>query len=534
MTLKRNAAIQIIFLILLTFLVQSAPAAESDLESRVRKYTLANGIRVLMLERPLSPTVSLYIRQRAGAVDEARGKSGTAHMLEHMMFKGTRTIGSRDYKKEREILNKIEKTGHRLDFENRKGAKGDARVVEMLRAKLKALQDEHKKWIIPNELDRIYTENGAEAMNAGTGQDLTVYYVSLPANKIELWARIESDRLMNPVFREFYTERDVVMEERRQRIETHPGGKLAEQFFAAAFHAHPYGNPILGWPSDMRFLNPDDMSSFLRMATAPHHTVIAVVGAIEPQETLNLIRKYFGRIPAQKTDPPLITEEPPQAGERRVEVIFDAKPQLMMGYRKPPPPASDDYTFDVIEAVLSSGRTSRFYRTLVEGMQIAESVDAVNGMPGARYPNLFMITATPRRPHECRELELAIDAELEKIKREPVPEQELQKVKNQLKADFIRRLNSNNALASMLSYYEVLLGDYRYLTNYINTIDKITAAEIMQAAQKYLNRENRTTATLVSKHAPAATPDEISDRQPQYETFMTVPVTKQDENDAQE
>jgi predicted Zn-dependent peptidase len=506
-----------ISLIILILIAQSGIAADGDLEGRVRKHTLANGIRVLLLERPLSPTVSLYIRQRAGAVDEVGGKSGTAHMLEHMMFKGTRTIGTRNYKKEHEILKNIERTGSQLDLERRKAGGADTHTLEALKAKLQALQEEHKKWVIPNELDRIYTENGAESMNAGTGQDLTTYYVSLPSNKIELWARIESDRLQNPVFREFYTERDVVMEERRQRIETNPGGKLAEQFFAAAFQAHPYGNPILGWPSDMRFLGMDDVSSFFRRSTAPHHTVIAVVGAIETQETLALIRKYFGKIPARKPDSPFITEEPPQSGERRVEVIFDAKPQFMIGYHKPPPPHSDDYTLDVLEAVLSGGRTSRFYRTMVEGLKIAESVETANGMPGARFSNLFMIYATPRHPHECRELERAIDAEIEKIKREPVPEQELQKVKNQMKADFIRRLNSNSALASMLSYYEVLLGDYRYLTNYIGRIDKITAAMITEAAHKYLNRENRTVATLVSKGAPAAKTAETVERSSPYE-----------------
>jgi len=291
------------------------------------------------------------------------------------------------------------------------------------------------------------------------------------------------------------------MEERRQRIETNPKGKLAEQFFAAAFQAHPYGNPILGWPSDMRFLNMDDVSAFFHRARAPHHTVIAVVGDINPGETLAVIRKYFENIPAQKTEPPFITEEPPQSGERRAEVIFDAKPQLMIGYHKPPPPAQDDYVFDVIEAILSKGRTSRFYRTLVEGLKIAESAETVNGMPGARYPNLFAIFATPRQPHECRELEQAIDAELGRLTREPVGEQELQKVKNQMKVDFIRSLNSNSGLAGMLSYYEVLIGDYRYLTNYIKAIDTITPDGVMQAAQKYLKKENRTVATLVPKRA---------------------------------
>jgi predicted Zn-dependent peptidase len=490
-------------IILLMLLLQPLYAAEHDLDNRVLKFTLKNGMKVLLLERHLSPTVSMYIRQRAGAVDEISGKTGTAHLLEHMMFKGTTTIGTRNYAKERDILQKIRKTGQQLDVERKKAGKADAKKMEVFAARLKVLQEEYKRWIIPNELDRIYTQNGAEAMNASTGQDITTYHVSLPSNKIELWARIESDRMQHPVFREFYTERDVIMEERRQRVEADPDGKLAEQFFAAAFQAHPYGRPILGWPSDMRFLDMDDVSAFFNRAHAPDHTVITIVGDIDPKETLSIIRKYFERIPLQKMEQPFITEEPPQTGERRVDVLFATKPQLMIGYHKPPPPAPDDYVFDVIDALLSKGRTSRFYRTIVEKLKIAESVETASGMPGARYHNLFTIFATPRPPCECRELETAIDEELEKLRQTPVPEQELQKVKNQMKADFIRHLNSNSGLAGMLSYYEILTGDYRYLTNHINVIDKITPAEIMQAAQKYLTKENKTVATLVSRGAPS-------------------------------
>jgi predicted Zn-dependent peptidase len=489
-----------VFLLLLW--LQTLYAAEHDLGNRVQKLTLKNGMKVLLLERHLSPTVSMYIRQRAGAVDEISGKTGTAHLLEHMMFKGTTTIGTRNYAKERDFLRKIRKTGQQLDLERKKADKTDTKAAEALAAELKRLQEEHKRLIIPNELDRIYTQNGAEAMNASTGQDVTTYHVSLPSNKIELWARIESDRMQHPVFREFYTERDVVMEERRQRIEADPDGKLAEQFFAAAFQAHPYGRPILGWPSDMRFLDMDDVSAFFKRAHAPDHTVITVVGDINPRETLSLIRKYFEKIPLRKRAQPFITEEPPQTGERRVELLFTAKPQLIIGYHKPAPPAPDDYVFDVIDALLSKGRTSRFYRNLVEKRKIAESVDTASGTPGARFPNLFAIFAVPRSPHGCRELETAIDEELEKLRRTPVPEQELQKVKNQMKADFIKHLNSNSGLAGMLSYYEVLLGDYRYLIDHINVIEKITPAEIMQTAQKYFTKENKTVATLVSKGAP--------------------------------
>ncbi len=487
--------------ILLTLLLQPLSAAETDLESRVLKFTLKNGIRVLLLERRLSPTVSLYIRQRTGAVDEISGKTGSAHLLEHMMFKGTTTIGTRNYESERDVLQKIRETGRQLDFERRKADGVDAKAIAALQNKLKALQKEHKPWMIPNELDRIYTENGAEEMNASTGQDLTTYHVSLPSNKIELWARIESDRLQNPVFREFYTERDVIMEERRQRIETNPGGKLAEQFFAAAFQAHPYGRPILGWPSDMRFLSMDDVSTFFHQARAPHHTVIAVVGDINPRrERFPSSGNTSENISARKTDLPFINGEPHPSAERRVEVGFDAKPQLMIGYHKPPPPTQDDYIFDVIEAILSKGRTSRFYRKMVEELKVAESVATANGTPGARYPNLFAIFATPRRPHECRELEQAIDAGTGKTQAGAgsgagtAKNQKPDESRFYPEPQFQQRLGEH-ALLLRDPIRRLSLSKQLYQKDIIH---KISPDEILQAAQKYLRKENRTVATLIS------------------------------------
>ncbi len=226
-----------------------------DLEKRVSKHTLANGLKILLVERHLSPIVSFYIRHRVGAVDDADGRTGTAHILEHMLFKGTKTIGAKNYAKEEKVLKSIAKTGRALDLEKKKGKDADKSRIESLTGELEALQNRHKELFVENEIDRLYTENGADDINASTGQDLTSYHTSLPSNKIELWARIEADRMANPVFRQFYSERDVVMEERRQRIESNPEGQLYEQFLAAAFIAHPYRRPIIGWASDIRFLD---------------------------------------------------------------------------------------------------------------------------------------------------------------------------------------------------------------------------------------------------------------------------------------
>jgi len=469
-----------------------------NLEKDVRKVILSNGLTVLMLARPMSPTVSLYIRHRVGAVDEPAGATGTAHFLEHLLFKGTKTIGTKNLRREEEIIKKIYQVGTALDKEKRK-VKKDLKVIESLTTKLKQLQDKHRKLYVSNEIDRLYTENGAVQFNASTGQDVTTYHVNLPANKIELWARIEADRMVNPLFREFYQERDVIMEERRQSIESDPEGKLMEQFFATAFIAHPYRRPILGWPYDMANLQPDTVKNFLLNYHAPNNTVIAVVGDIDYVSTLRIIKKYFGKIKARPVRRPLITEEPAQSGERRIEVLFPANPQIIIGYHKPNMPHFDDYVFDLIDSILSQGRSSRLYKSLVLDKGMAESVQTANGMPGVRYPNLFMIFANPKTPFSAIEVEQEIYKQIDLIKNDGVSPEELEKCKNQIKVDYLRSLTTNAALASKLSYYETILGDFRYLANYLENIDKITIDDIKNVAKKYLTKENRTVAILTKK-----------------------------------
>lgn len=487
------------FLMALWFFAVAGASDAASLDEKVIKTRLDNGLTVLMLQRSFSPTVSLYIRYRVGAVDEIPGQTGAAHFLEHMMFKGTTTIGTKDYAAEKPILEQIEETGNALDDEKRKGDSADKKVVSELSARLKTLQDEHRRFYIPNEIDRLYKQNGGMEMNANTGQDMTTYLVNLPANKIELWARIESDRLKNPVFREFYTERDVVLEERNQMVESRPQGKLYETFISTAYTAHPYRTPVLGWPKDMANMSPEGIRNIYRKYAAPQNIVIAAVGDIDPQKTLKLIKKYFGDIPRSNLSAPEIPPEPPQTSERRVEVEFDASPMMIIGYHKPPPPAYENYVFDVMETILSRGRTSRFYSRLVMTQQIAESVDIHNGLPGSRYRDLFAIFATPRHPHTVEDLQRAIDEELDDIIRQPVSKAELDRARKQLKVDFIRNLESNESLASILSYYELLVGDYRYFADYLAQIEKITPEDISKVAAKYLTHTNRTTATLKRK-----------------------------------
>jgi predicted Zn-dependent peptidase len=498
---KNNIRLLIFIVFTLSFFIASPSYVLSyDLSKRVSAFTMKNGMRVLMLERHISPTVSFYIRHRVGALDDEEGKTGIAHLLEHMLFKGTKTIGTKNFVEEEKILKKIRATGNRLDLEMVKGVQADEKKITQLKEDLNKLQTIHKTWIVENELDRIYTENGAVGMNASTGHELTTYHVSLPANKIELWARIEADRMSNPVFRQFYHERNVVMEERKQRTESDPDGKLFENFLATAFMTHQYRRPVIGWSSDISLLTIDDATSFFERYYTPNNTVVAVVGDFDSSMMRKIIEKYFAHIPSRGLSRLRFSQEPIQAGEKRIEVDFDANPQLIIGYHKPNLPAFDDYVFDIISSILANGRTSRLYKTLVSEKQVAESIQTSNGIPGSRFPNLFVIFGAPRHPHSNEELEKLIYLELEKLKTAPVPEKELEKMKNQLKADFIRTLDSNEGLADNLSYFEALTGDFQYMIHHIEVIEKITPQDIMRVARKYLHKENRTVAQLINKN----------------------------------
>jgi predicted Zn-dependent peptidase len=476
-----------------------------SLEGQVKEYTLKNGMKVLILKRDFAPVVSLSMRFKVGAVDEFEGETGTAHLLEHMLFKGTKTLGTKNYEEEKKILEALDVLAVKIDQEMQKGDKADKDSLAAWREQLQTLEQEHKNWVIKDEVSGLYSQNGAEGLNASTGYDVTTYKVSLPANRIELWARIESDRMANPVLREFYSERDVVREERRQREETNPDGKLMEAFLKTAFAEHPYRRPIIGWDADLKYLQREKVEQFFRSYYSPNNAVVAIVGAVNPEEIMNIMERYFGSIPPQEIVRTAVLKEPEQLGERRVEVEFDASPQVMIGYHKPTLPHFDDYVLDVIDILLSAGRTSRLYKTLVEDKKIAVSVGTSNGFPGVRYSNLFAIFATPRNPHTTGEVEREIYTQLELLKTGAITPYELTKVKNRLEASFIRSLASNAGLAAKLSYYQTVAGDWRYIEEHSEQIARITAEDVKRVAEQYFVDENRTVALLVKKEESSKT-----------------------------
>ncbi|MDE0637890.1 MAG: pitrilysin family protein [Candidatus Poribacteria bacterium] len=494
---------QVRYLLILFLVTLHGIASAQNLADRVVEHTFPNGLKLLMIERHTSPTVAPYILFKAGSVDESDDARGIAHMLEHMLFKGTKTIGTKDYKKEKVVLAEIDKIGDALDMERAKGARADAEKIAELEAALKTQQEAVKEWVVSGEYTEIYTQHGSTGFNAGTSVDYTIYTVELPSNKLELWAMLESDRLKNAVLREFYVEREAVKEERRMVVDTRPGGKLYEQFMAASFTAHPYGMPIIGWPSDIAMLNRKKAEEFFRIHYAPNNSVMVIVGDINVEKTIKLIEKYFGDIPSQPLPDEVTVREPAQEGERRIEVEFDAEPQMMIGFHKPTIPHFDDYVLDMISAILSDGRTSRFYKNIVEE-GIAVSANSINGYPGARYDNLFVVSATPRSPHTTADVEEAIYTQLEKLKTEPVAEKEFKRILKQIDAGFIRALSSNAGMANQLAFYEGIAGDWRYILNWRKKMYEITPDDIMRVAQTYFKKSNRTVATLVKKEPVAS------------------------------
>lgn len=490
----------------LVFNAHVLSAASPSLAERVIEHKLANGLTVLMVERHQTPVVSINITFAVGGINEQVGQTGLAHLYEHMAFKGTRMVGTKDYEKEKPILDELARVGTELEQRQRRiaqktgGATAEEQAaVDALQKRFTDLQAQASQYVVGNEVALLYQRHGGVGFNASTGKDLTRYTISLPANRLPLWAAVESDRMASPVLREFYKERGVVMEERRLRNEDSPNGLLFETFTSAAFRAHGYGVPTIGWGSDILSLTPDETEAFFKTHYGPNRATIALVGDLNPKETIALIERTFGKIPAAPESSARVAVEPDQRGERRVEVEFDAEPSIVIGYHKPGLGHPDDDVFDVIDAVLSDGLTSRLHRRLVREQRLAASVSSDASHPGVRAPNLFIIMATPLAPHTTAEVEAAIYEELERLKQEPVSPKELERVINNLDADMVRALRSNSGLASQLALYQTVAGDWRDILKSRDRVAAVTAADVQRVAAQYFTKSNRTVGVLVKK-----------------------------------
>lgn len=502
----------IIFLFIPTWFTYSQVASFSfqdalnKLNSATQKVTLDNGLRILLVYKPESPTIAIYTKFLVGAVDETNEIAGTAHLLEHMLFKGTPNVGTSDWKRESKAQELIEIFGSRLDRFRLEKRYYQERGMEVP----KALEDNIKKWetrlnnliqyqdqfIIKNEDSYIFEQSGQVGFNAYTSQDVTNYQIQLPKNRLEIWAKMESDRLKNPVLREYYTEREVVIEERRMRTENSGPALLKERFLAAAFEAHPYGRPIIGYPSVIPFLDIQETKNFFHKYYNPSNMVITIVGDLDFQNAEQIVRKYFSDLPKGERNQPSKLMEIQSKGRKEVEVLYPSSEAFMMGWLKPPLPHKDNSAFDVLESILGRGKSSRLYRKLVLEKKLAASVRAYNGNPGERYTNLFTIYIQPKEGVSIPEIEKAIWEELSLIQEKGVLEEEIQRVKNESISEFFRYMDKNSALADTLGYYELLCGDWKCLFKVYEDLSKVSSNDIQRVVKKYLSLDQVTVGIL--------------------------------------
>lgn len=470
---------------------------QEQFEKRVTEFTLENGLKFIVAERHEAPVFSYTTYALVGSVDEQRGRTGLAHFFEHMAFKGTRTIGTTNVEAELALFEKQDAIFAQIKSERRKGAKADAARLEELQKQLKQLDEEADKHIVHDEFERLVQRAGGVAFNADTAWDRTRYYYSLPANRLEFWMGLESDRFVNPVLREFYREREVVAEERRLG-ENDPQGRLIEDFFATMYKAHPYGEPVVGHASDIRGWTRQQAQDWFRTYYGPSNLTIAVVGDVDPAEVRRHAQVYFGRLPKTPQPEPVDTVEPEQEGERRCSVVAQSQPLVVVGFHRPGFNHPDNAVFDALTDIVSEGRTSRLYRSLVRDQRISIFAGAtpLTGVMD-RYPSLFLFVALPAPGHTNEDNEAALLKEIERLKTGNATPEELAKARNRARARLIRQLNSNLGLAHELVFYQAISGDWRNLFVQLDRIDRVTAEDITRVARKYFTAKNRTVGCLI-------------------------------------
>ena len=485
-----------------------ADALLRQFEEKITTFTLANGLDFVIIERHDAPVVSFHTYADVGSVNEPQGATGIAHMFEHMAFKGTTTIGTKDIEAELEALRREEELFLELRRERAQGAQADSARIQELEEEFGLANEDAKAFARQNEFDRLLQQAGATGLNASTFVDWTRYYYSLPANKLELFFVMESDRFLNPVLREFYQERDVVMEERRLRTESSPQGRLVEEFLSTAFKAHPYGNPTIGHMSDLENISRTEAKRFFDKYYNANNLTIAIAGDVQPEVARQLAEKYFGRLEKGPEPLPVTTEEPDQLGPRRVTLYEQSQPLVLIGYHRPSASHPDDPVYAVLQDVLSQGRTSRLYTSLVE-TEKALGVQVLEEFPGSKYPTLFGFFAAPNRGVSPDSLERDIYAELDRIKDEGITQEELERAQTRARANLIGELDSNTGLAYQLAGYQARTGDWRNFFRRLDELQAVTTNDVQRVARETFQRSNRTVA-MVKSDASAA-PQDVAD-----------------------
>lgn len=469
-------------------------------EESVTEFTLDNGLHFIIIERPVAPVASFVTFANVGSANEPVGNTGIAHIFEHMVFKGTKTIGTTDYESEIKAIKTTDFLYRQWLAEKNSPAPNQERV-ERLWNRFEEAKAEAKEYVVGNEFTQIIEQNGGSGLNAFTSADATGYFYSLPQNRAELWFSLESDRFKNPVFREFYEEKDVVFEERRMRTDSNPTGRLIEEFLSVAFSAHTYGNPVIGWPSDITSTTIKDAERFYRDFYGTRNLTMAIAGDVDPDKMRELAELYFGDMPRGVEPPELYVEEPAQRGERRFVIEEDSQPFFLSGYHTVSQNHEDFAPLQILGSIISEGRTSRLYRRLVDEDQLALQVAALNGFPGTKYPTLFVTLAVPNRGVSLDEIEAVIEEEVQKVKDGDITQSELDRALTNARANQIRSLNNNNGLALSFAQSHAQRGSWKAVFTGLDDLQNVTLADLERVANEYLVPKNRTVGMIKNREA---------------------------------
>lgn len=469
-----------------------------QVQDQITEFSLDNGLEFIVMENHAAPVVSFFTYADVGGVDEPEGKTGVAHFLEHLAFKGTRRIGTKDYAAEQKLLDQLDQWALQLRAARLRGETPDPKLQQQF----DQVQTEAEQYVKRNEFSQIIQTAGGVGLNAATSADSTMYFYSLPANKLELWMSLESERFLEPVFRGFYQEQQVILEERRMRTDNNPMGRMVEAFLEQAFLQHPYKRPVIGYDADIRNLSRQDVMDFFATYYGPANLTIAIVGDVDPQQVKTLAQRYFGRFPARPTPPRLSILDPPQTATRTVTLRLPSQPWYLEGYHRPALNHPDNIVYEVMATLMSNGRTSRLYQALVQNQQVALSAQGFNGFPGDKYPNLILFYAQSTPNTDLTTLGQALGREIERLKQEPVSQEELERAQNQLQASLLRSLDSNQGMAESLAAYEVKTGDWRYLFQQLEMVAAVTPADIQRVARQTFTAENRTIGRILPADDP--------------------------------
>jgi predicted Zn-dependent peptidase len=461
----------------------------------ITEFELANGIKFIVMERHQSPTVSFMTYVNVGSAYEQPGKTGAAHFLEHLAFKGTTQIGTENYQTEKPLLDQLDGLFQQLRTAEASGQKAQ---VTQLQQQFDQTNAKAAALVKQNEFGQIVQQAGGVGLNATTSADATRYFYSFPANKLELWMSLESERFMQPVFREFFEEKNVILEERRMRTDNSPIGRLVEAFLQTALPNHPYGRPVIGSEADIRNLSREDISQLYNTYYTPNRIIIGIVGDVNPKQVQQMAEAYFARYQVQSQAADVTVNAPAQTEPRSVTVNMPTEPWYMEGYQRPAVTDPDDAVYQMIASILSDGRTSRLYRSLVEQQQLALGVDVSSTFPGDRYSNLVLLYAQTAPGHTIDEVASAVATELNRLKTEPVSPEELDQVKTQARAGLLASLASNQGMASLLPEYEAKTGSWRNLFEELKHIDAVTANDVQRVANQLFQPRNQTVGKLVA------------------------------------